>query len=419
MNQRPTFFISSTIYDFSDLRSAIKFYLESLGCEVLASEYNDFGVNSKSHSYQACLDNIQRADYFVLLIGSRIGGWYDEASRVSITMQEYREAYRLHTTENLKIITLVRKEIWDLKEDRKALERHLKSLPLSDEQRREIARFPSKFAEDADFVAAFLREVGRIEDTKAAQKAGTPMPTGNWIFPFTTFQNVLDVLVPLTFKGATAEDAAYRRALQFELIGLVRRLLIKFEDEIIDPRGIVTRFWQQYPIFAENLSGTTAVKVEDWNKFSLCMYRLLGAKIQQIVINDALTSPIFLEYDPTKSGYVDSEAYRMLSQLVDEIDMFNRSVTAETLSLVNAFSRARTGKSTGTHNIPSDKLAVLLHAALRWHNVIAICEALAKHLAGQPFGQPTLLPFSAVQGLDIELANETVSIEEARKYFDI
>ena len=41
MIKRPTFFLSSTIYDFLDLRSALKFSLEERGCTVFASEFND------------------------------------------------------------------------------------------------------------------------------------------------------------------------------------------------------------------------------------------------------------------------------------------------------------------------------------------------------------------------------------------
>ncbi|MCK4813603.1 MAG: DUF4062 domain-containing protein, partial [Candidatus Marinimicrobia bacterium] len=61
--KKPTFFISSTIYDFSDLRSAIKYYLESQGCKILASEYNDFDKPLDKHSYDACLESIKQADY--------------------------------------------------------------------------------------------------------------------------------------------------------------------------------------------------------------------------------------------------------------------------------------------------------------------------------------------------------------------
>ncbi len=99
--QRPTFFISSTIYDFRDLRSALKFHLEEQGCKVLASEFNDFEKPLDKHSYDACLQAIQSADYFILLIGNRVGGWYDEANRISITQREYQEAYQLHSTGKL------------------------------------------------------------------------------------------------------------------------------------------------------------------------------------------------------------------------------------------------------------------------------------------------------------------------------
>jgi hypothetical protein len=50
---RPTIFLSSTIYDFSDLRSALKDYLEDRGCRVLASEYTDFTRPLDTHSYEA------------------------------------------------------------------------------------------------------------------------------------------------------------------------------------------------------------------------------------------------------------------------------------------------------------------------------------------------------------------------------
>ncbi len=67
--KRPTFFLSSTIYDFRDLRSALKFFLEEQGCKVLASEFNDFDKPLDGHSYEACLRSIHSADYFILVIG--------------------------------------------------------------------------------------------------------------------------------------------------------------------------------------------------------------------------------------------------------------------------------------------------------------------------------------------------------------
>ena len=39
---KPKIFISSTIYDFQDLRSALKYWFKEYGYEARLSEYNDF-----------------------------------------------------------------------------------------------------------------------------------------------------------------------------------------------------------------------------------------------------------------------------------------------------------------------------------------------------------------------------------------
>ena len=128
---RPTIFISSTIYDFRDMRSAIKEHLESNGCRVLASEFNDFTKPLDKHSYEACLAAIEQADFFLLLIGTRVGGWYDKTKRVSITQQEYRTAYSLAKSDRLRLLSFVRAEVWDHRESAKELERFPLSLKHS------------------------------------------------------------------------------------------------------------------------------------------------------------------------------------------------------------------------------------------------------------------------------------------------
>ena len=49
MNQ-PTVFVSSTIYDFADMRSALKYWLGEMGFRALLSEYNDFQKNLNTNS---------------------------------------------------------------------------------------------------------------------------------------------------------------------------------------------------------------------------------------------------------------------------------------------------------------------------------------------------------------------------------
>ena len=49
--RKPKIFISSTIYDFQDLRSALKYWLDENGFETQLSEYNDFLKDVTLNSY--------------------------------------------------------------------------------------------------------------------------------------------------------------------------------------------------------------------------------------------------------------------------------------------------------------------------------------------------------------------------------
>jgi hypothetical protein len=60
-------FVSSTIYDFRDLRSSIKYWLSEAGYDVLMSEYNDFQKDVSQNSFDACLNSIAECDYYICL----------------------------------------------------------------------------------------------------------------------------------------------------------------------------------------------------------------------------------------------------------------------------------------------------------------------------------------------------------------
>jgi len=299
------------------------------------------------------------------------------------------------------------------------LARHLKGLGLPSEQQIRIAHYPSKFMEDADFISAFLTEVGRNRETSSAVKGEGAMPTGNWIYPFSTFKEVEEVLQPLTFSGLTADDAAYRKALQYELVEILRRLLLKHDGEALDPRGTILRFFTENPIPPGDLERPIAIDVKRWNTFSGAMMRTLGARIEPVVVNDALTSRIFMAYDRDRHAYVPSPAYDLLSRLYDEIGVFNRQATAETVSPIFNYSPARTGVRSGTHHIPAKQVLPMMGLALRWSNIISICEALAQHLEGRPLPEIRLLPFSPVAGMQPELDRENLTAAETRVFLGI
>lgn len=105
-NKRPSIFISSTIYDFRDLRSSLKYYLQSLGYDVYLSEFNDFPKPLDVSTFDAALQTLRTADYYLLLIGHRVGGFYREFDQVSITRMEYRTAYEEAMAGKMRLLIL-------------------------------------------------------------------------------------------------------------------------------------------------------------------------------------------------------------------------------------------------------------------------------------------------------------------------
>ena len=179
-NSKPKVFISSTIYDFRDLRSALKYWLETLGYEVYLSEYGDFPTDSGRSSYDCCFQVIDQCDYFILLIGSRVGGWYNESERISITQAEYRHAYqRMVDNDSIKIVSFVRKEIWDVREDRKALEKYLENNAIfesiTEDQKKRIVSHPSKFVTNQFIKKAILDGIFLTYDNSSQTYVTTPL----------------------------------------------------------------------------------------------------------------------------------------------------------------------------------------------------------------------------------------------------
>lgn len=405
--KRPTFFISSTIYDFRDLRSAIKFYLEEQGCKVLASEFNDFDKQLDTHSYEACLQAIQSADYFVLLIGSRVGGWYDEPNRISITQQEYREAYRLQTAGKLKLLNFVRSEIWQVREDRHELAKFLKAIVMDDPTREAITNHPSKFAADADFLTKFINEVARNEETKLAVQGKGPAPSGNWIHVFNIFRDVMDVLHGKIFSSVPVEDMTARRLLRREMRDFVGQCLVKIDGKIYSPRFMIDRFHEEHPITLEGKKDEfTTVSTKRWDSLSLLSFHLLARQLHPVVLPQVLSRATFLEFDFATDSYRETPVYEALLRLQDEIRRFNYSNTSKNLSVV--FNHSARTRLTRTEQIEIEtvELAGLLHLLDRWSNVLELSTSILKHLEGESFEMPSLRPDTPVQGMQEMLEDE-------------
>lgn len=412
--KKPTFFISSTIFDFKDLRSALKYYLEEQGCAVQASEFNDFVKPLDKHSYDACLSAIHSADYFILLIGSRVGGWYDEAARISITQKEYREAYALQQAGKIKIINFVRSDVWRAKEDRKDLAKHLESISLDEATKRSIADYPSKFISDSEFISGFINEVSRNRETKEAILQRSAAPIGNWVHVVENFRDIVDVLNTLVFSSTPVEEMTLRRLLRRELREFLRATLIRGKDsDLFCPWGTIQLFHKEHGITVEFKNEEyTTVGAKRWDMLSFFAMQLLGRRLHPAILPQAIVSKVFLEFDLETDSFKETPVYEALFLLQEEVRKVNLGNTSETLSVIFEYSPRRRGSKTDPVEIETMKLLPLLHLMDRWVNVIQLSKSLLQYIETGNFVKPPLRPSSPVVGMQEQIDDEIPTDEE-------
>ena len=405
---RPSFFLSSTIYDFRDLRSSIKYFLEELGYLVLASEFNDFPKPLDKHSYTACLETLQKADYFILLIGNRVGGWYDQEEKISITRQEYRDAYKLHQQGKLKIITLVRREVWQYREQRKELSRFLKKSYATEKEISEIVNADSKFATDAEAICAFIDEVSRNTETSKAVKEHGQLPTGNWVHTFETFRDISDVIRSETLSGEPLEKLAFKRLLSRELTEILKTSLVKFDQgKVYSPFNSLFAFRKEHTLtMSSRQHSMTEVVAKRWGTISTFAISMLGVKIQAQVLDRAIESPLFLRFNAKQDQFEEEPVFKAIYQLRNEIRLLSRANTTDVLEIVFEYSPKNIGRDVEKFQMDTMKLLQLLHLLERWVNVIQLSAAILKHLQGEEFNMPFVFSGSPIEGMDKELEKE-------------
>jgi len=417
--KKPVFFISSTIYDFVDLRSAIKYHLESQGCEVLASEFNDFKKSLDKHSYQECLDSIKKADYFILLIGSRVGGWFDEKNNISITRQEFREAYTLHLQGKLKIINFVRSDIWDLRSDRNELSKYLENLNLADKEIvSSIKNYPSKHAKNPEFIIDFLNEVSRNEETKGAVEGKNQFPSGNWIHKFSSFRDIVDVINPEIFNGEPIEDALIKKLLLKELRHVLGISLVKFkEKQIYSPLLAIQMFYSEHQLDRDNKhSKFFEINAKRFDSLGTLSYQLLQVRYSPFILPQALRTAAFMRFDSQKGTFTETSLYNALLDLQREIQLFSKRDISEDLRIVTQNAPNRRATNLEVLSLNTFDFVSFMYTLQRWSNIIELSKAIIKCLQGEPFKRPVLFGRSPILGMNEEFAKETVTDKEIDQF---
>jgi hypothetical protein len=389
-SNRPRVFLSSTIYDFADLRSAIKFWLEDLDYEVDASEFNDFDKDVAKNSYDACLKAINRANYFVLLIGSRAGGWYDKPSKTTITRMEYQHAYERAKRGELKLLAFVRRGVWDVREDRGGLARLLKKdyaseNGLTEEEIENITHHQSRVVVDADAIFAFLAEVGRNAEMKTAVGGQGPLPRANWIHQFVGFREIIDSL-RIDLGGALGlRRVALTANLRHELVENLRHLLERLpSDGTIEPSYSGAAHAR-----AQFSGGPMATsKIKGRRLMWLSMFALTGAnsggRLGTQFVDEAMVSGEFLDFDKASDAYVVGPIQGAMITLREEIRRLRQQEDAlgvdDRRSLVEDFRDLKDADH--LVEIDNRRLVAIMSIHDRQANIVALSASILRAIGG-------------------------------------
>lgn len=386
----PRVFISSTIYDFSDLRSSIKYWLREMGFDAQLSEENDFDKDTTKNSYTACLESISDCDYFVLLIGARCGGMYP-SENISITRKEYRTAYELARAGKIKkLIIFIRQSIWDVREDRKALHKLLKSITLEDFPSKKnvesIEFHGSSILNDAEHILSFIDEVTRKDEAREGK-----LPPMNWIHTFSSFEDIIDTLKTELRVTVRLSIQVAEQNVQKALMRNLCNLTYKDSDGHICVyfmffKNIRNRLKLFRDTHESNIIGKEiCIPTNEAHAISnfILFFRNGIKDLFSFEFESIIASGVFLEYDPSTSSFANSLMDKAIYQMVCEIHrlkMFEQEMKYESQDMV--LDRIKTARSCKRQEVLLDFYSLAMFSSIyeRLDNILVLTAYILSYI---------------------------------------
>ena len=124
---QPRVFISSTCYDLQEIRFQLRSFVEDFGFIPVMSEFGDIFYDYQKHTQDACKDEIEKSQLFLLIIGNNYGSIYYKQKEIaknpdSVTLQEYKKAIEVDIYKHIFINKFVD---YDYKNYQKALNKFI------------------------------------------------------------------------------------------------------------------------------------------------------------------------------------------------------------------------------------------------------------------------------------------------------
>jgi hypothetical protein len=353
----------------------------------MLSEYNDFTKPLDSNSYDACIAAIDRADFFVILVGSRVGGLYEQNAGVSITRMEYRRAYERAKNGNVKLIAFVRKELLDVREDRKALEQVLvvdyqKSHELTDEEIKDILNHKSNFVNDAALIFDFLKEIGRVEEMKAAMAGKSAFPPANWIHAFASFQEVIEALRVAFGVSHGLARIAIEQNLKRELLRNLQKLTTKSsKGEVLPMYLFASAARRQVLGGLQDVSTIDGEALKRLGIFCICG-TVKGSWLSTRALDQAIASGAFLEFDSSSNTYKSGVLENAMHDLRNTIERIQKEEEIFENRRPDFIVNRQISGENSPVDVPNRDLVVPLAIHDHQKDMVSLSRALLKSLQG-------------------------------------
>lgn len=384
-NNKPRVFVSSTIYDFLDLRSALKFWLEELGLEVQMSEYTDFERRPEQGTFESCFSTIEGSDYYVLLVGGRKGSEFMDG--VSVTQQEYRVAAELAKQGRIKPVIFVRAEVATALSERRTIGKALEETGVDPAPAHRTA---SRTLEHPEFVQSFLEEIERTE----FERQGGYGPAGTmWYYRFSNFSHLADALRVNLLLQRSVRQQALLANLKWELEENIGQLCEKRGNRVLPFTRWLASTHSRITLSTENVDRDILLSARQANDtFGFWTFLPTADKLRQSALQEVLLSGAFLIFDQPSRRLIASPVFNAMQSLHSALKSYG-DVSAVVRSRIEARSALHLSVlAKADASIAGENLLWLYAAHDRMQDVVRLSFALLRYALnpGSEFRMPTL-----------------------------
>lgn len=333
------------------------------------------------------------------------------------------ELFRKHGKPKLAIF--VRQSLWDVREDRLALERYIqqdfiKIHELSDAETEKLTKHASRFVNDAETAFEFLQEVGQVAEMKEAVKGSSDLPKGNWIHRFSTFAEIADAMRIALGVTTNAERKILMESLKQELLRNLCHLVHKTKDhgimEISD--------WANSTIsrITGGNDGKTKLRQGDLNRLIIFQTHALGMprRLATVILEQAIRSGLFMIFDPDTGTYKSTGAQNMLLELLAWITNTQQFADHSAQLFQNFAEKFKPTGRAREIEVTVDNLDLLMPCAeaKTFGRIIELASILVKYIDASEQTLGTLKAFSPspVPEESARLEAEKVPVDEVRAW---